>query len=270
MCADATDLASLETLLAGECAQTVFTDPPYNVAIGGHVTSNSRHAEFVMASGEMSDAAFAGFLHQVWTQISAALVPGGLAYFCMDWRHMRHTLESMDGTELELLNLIVWDKTAGGMGSFYRSRHELVFLVKKPGAPHLNRVQLGSNGRDRSNVWVYEGVNGFGSSKARTRDLHPTVKPLAMVIDALLDSTERGGVVLDLFSGSGTSLIAAQETRRRGRAMDLDPRYVDTGVIRWQDYTGQEAVLAETGETFTQVRARRINANKSLVALPAA
>lgn len=160
---------------------------------------------------------------------------------------------------MERLNLCIWDKTAGGMGSFYRSRHELVFLFRKPGAGHLNRVELGKHGRNRANVWTYEGVNGFGAKKAKAREMHPTVKPMALVRDALLDSTERGDVVLDLFSGSGTTLIAAEQSHRRGRATELDPRYVDVGVLRWQDYTGLEARLASTGRTFREVReARRL------------
>lgn len=259
-CGDATDPGVLTGVLGDDRVRTVFTDPPYNVRVSGHVTHNARHGEFVMASGEMSDEAFTAFLGQVWGNIAKALVPGGLAYLCMDWRHMGHTLSAMADKGLDLLNLIVWDKKIAGMGSFYRSRHELVFLVKKEGGPHTNRVKLGSNGRDRSNLWAYDGVNGFGAGKAKARDMHPTVKPMAMVRDALLDSSDRGEVVLDLFSGSGTTLIAAEVARRRGRAIELDPLYADTGVIRWQDFTGRQAVLAGSGETFAQVRARRAEA----------
>jgi DNA modification methylase len=257
ICADSTDPATLERLLQGDKVRTVFTDPPYNVPVAGHVTGSNRHGEFVMASGEMSDEDFTRFLGKVWSQINAALAPGGLAYLCMDWRHMRHTLEALDGANLELLNLIVWDKRVGGMGSFYRSQHELVFLAKKGGEAHLNRVELGKNGRNRTNVWAYDGMSGVGDGKAKARDLHPTVKPMAMVRDALLDCSAPGELVLDLFCGSGTILVAAEAVRRRARAVELDPDYVDTGVIRWQDYTGLEARLEETGETFVQVSARR-------------
>lgn len=257
LCADATDPASLKTLLGDEQARTVFTDAPYNVPVAGHVTSGGKHGEFVMASGEMSDAEFTDFLIKVAIQIEAALIPGGLAYFCMDWRHVRHTLDGAQAAKLQFLNLLVWDKTAGGMGSMYRSRHELIFLFKKTGGSHVNRVELGKNGRNRSNVWTYEGVNGFGAGKAKARELHPTVKPLALVRDAILDSTERGEVVLDLFNGSGTTLIATEQSGRRGRATELDPQYVDVGVIRWQDFTGREATLAATGQTFAQVQAER-------------
>lgn len=267
LCADATDPASLTTLLGDEQARTVFTDPPWNVRVAGHVTSGGKHGEFVMASGEMSDAEFTDFLIKVVIQIEAALIPGGLAYFCVDWRHVRHTLDGAEATKLQFLNLLVWNKTAGGMGSMYRSRHELIFLFKKPGGSHVNRVELGKNGRNRSNVWNYEGVNGFGAAKAKARELHPTVKPLALVRDAILDSTERGDVVVDLFNGSGTTLIAAEQSGRRGRATELDPQYVDVGIIRWEDFTGREATLAATGQTFAQVRAER--AALKVVAEPA-
>lgn len=256
-CGDATASASFEVLMAGERARVVITDPPYNVAIDGHVTGGGKHGEFVMASGEMTDEEFTAFLVQVLARITECLVDGGLCYFAMDWRHMAHTLKAAEANGLELLNLIVWDKTAGGMGSFYRSRHELFFLFRKPGAPHLNRVELGVHGRNRANVWTYEGVNGFGAGKAKAREMHPTVKPLPLIRDAILDSTARGDVVLDLFSGSGTTLIASEQSHRRGRATELDPRYVDVGVIRWQEFTGQEARLASTGQTFREVRAQR-------------
>ena len=163
LCADATDPASFEHLLAGEKVRVVFTDPPYNVAIAGHVTSGGKHGEFVMASGEMTDDEFTGFSTKVMLRARENLIDGGLLYYCMDHRHMEHTLDAASAAELERLNLIVWDKKAGGMGSFYRSRHELIFLFRKPGASHLNRVELGKHGRDRSNVWTYEGVNGFGA-----------------------------------------------------------------------------------------------------------
>lgn len=257
LCGDALDPANLKRLLGDEKVRTVFTDPPYNVPIGGHVTSSRRHGEFVAASGEMTDDQFTVFLAGVWAQVERALVDGGLAYLCMDWRHMRHVLEAADATALELRNLIVWDKTAGGMGSFYRSRHELIFLMRKAGAGHINMVELGKHGRDRANVWAYAGVNGFGADKAKARDMHPTVKPLDLVKDAILDSSRRGEIVLDLFNGSGTTLIAAERTHRQGRAFELDPRYVDVAIERWEAISGREAVLVETGETFRAARARR-------------
>lgn len=267
LCGDSTDQATVARLLAGEKARVAFEDFPYNVRVAGHVTSSKRFSEFAMASGEMSDEEFTTFLERAFARTVESLVPGGLIYGCMDFRHMRHILDGAERNGLELLNLIVWDKQTGGMGSFYRSRHELIFLFSVPGAPHLNRVQLGKHGRDRCNVWTYPGVNGFGAEKAREREMHPTVKPLAMVRDALLDSTKRGDAVLDLFSGSGTTLIAAEESGRRGYAMDLDPRYIDTAIQRWQDFCGGEAQLVGSGKTFREVRAERASAAAARVML---
>lgn len=256
-CGDSTDPASFATLLAGERARAVFTDSPYNVRITGHVTGGNKHQEFVMASGEMSDDEFTAFLAKSLQRISENVIAGGIAYFCMDWRHAGNVLDALKKTDLEYSNLVIWDKGVGGMGSWYRSQHELIFVLRKAGAKHLNRVELGRHGRDRSNVWSYPGVNGFGSDKARARELHPTVKNLALVRDAILDCTARGDLVLDLFSGSGTALVAAHDAGRRGAAIELDPRYVDTGVVRWQDFSGLEARLAATGQTFPEVREER-------------
>lgn len=257
ICGDALQSETLTVLLGDEAAAAVFTDPPFNVRVDGHVTKSGRHREFAMASGEMTDAEFTGFLGKVWAQIEQALVPGGLAYVCMDWRHMSHLLEGLVGRELEQLNLIVWDKVHGGMGSFYRSRHELIFLVKRQGGAHQNRVQLGKHGRDRANVWSYEGMSGTGDGKARLRELHPTVKPVAMVRDALLDSTRKNDIVLDLFNGSGTTLLAAEMAGRRGRGIEIDPGYCDVAIARWEAFTGREARLAESGKTFAETRSER-------------
>ncbi|WP_054110707.1 DNA methyltransferase [Brevundimonas sp. AAP58] len=263
LCGDATERASFARLLGGEKVRCVFTDVPYNVPIAGHVTSGGKHGEFVMASGEMTDDEFTGFSTQVMVRARENLIDGGLLYWCIDHRHIEHTLAAASAAELERLNLIVWDKKAGGMGSFYRSRHELIFLFRKPGASHVNRVELGKHGRDRSNVWTYEGVNGFGAGKAKAREMHPTVKPLALVRDAILDCTAKGDAVLDLFSGSGTTIIAAEQVGRRSFATELDPRYVDVGVTRWQEFTGREARLAATGQTFREVRSERASVSEA-------
>jgi DNA modification methylase len=250
---DANSPEALQRLLAGDQARAVFTDPPYNVAIEGHVTSAKGHGEFVQASGEMTDAEFTEFLTKTMQQIDRALVDGGLAYVCMDWRHMAHVLAAAEAAGLALLNLCVWDKGAAGMGSFYRSQHELVFVLKKGKAAHLNTVQLGKNGRNRSNVWGYEGVTGFGADKARERSLHPTVKPMALVKDALLDASHKGDLVLDLFGGSGTTLIAAERSGRRCRMMELDPKYADVIIRRWEAMSGREAVCEGLDLTFRSV-----------------
>ncbi|WP_298089766.1 DNA methyltransferase [uncultured Sphingomonas sp.] len=257
MCGDSTNKEAVAQLLGGEQVRTIFEDCPYNVNIRGHVSGSGKHQEFVMASGEMSDDEFTNFLTKVLARTAESLVPGGLAYVCMDFRHMRNVLDAADKHPLKLLNLIVWDKGQGGMGSFYRSRHELIFLFAREGGAHMNRVQLGKHGRDRCNVWSYRGMHGTGDEQKRARELHPTVKPLALVKDAILDSTNRGDLVLDLFSGSGTTILAAHDTGRRGAAMELDPVYADTTILRWQEHSGKEAVLAFSGKTFREVRAER-------------
>ena len=206
------------------------------------MTSSKGHGEFVQASGEMSDAEFTGLLTKVMQQCATAFVDGGLAYVCMDWRHMANVLAAAEAADLTLVNLCVWDKGAAGMGSFYRSQHELVFVLKKGGAAHQNNVQLGKSGRNRSNVWAYTGVGGFGADKAREREMHPTVKPLALVKDALLDVSKKGDLVLDLFGGSGTTLVAAERAGRRCRMVELDPKYADVIIRRWEAMSGKEAV----------------------------
>lgn len=270
LCADSTKAENLDVLLDGRNARAVFTDAPYNVRIAGHVTGAGKHGEFAMASGEMTDEQFTSFLASSLIQIERALVPGGVSYFCMDWRHAGHVLEAVKETTLQYMNLVVWDKTTGGMGSWYRSRHELIFVLVKPGDKHLNRVELGKHGRDRHNVWCYPGVNGFGSQKAKAREMHPTVKPLALVHDAILDSTAKRDLVLDLFSGSGTTIIAAHASGRVGAALELDPRYVDVGIRRWQEFAGKEARLAATGQTFREVMMERKQNTAAAASSPSA
>jgi DNA modification methylase len=250
---DATSRDVLNRLLAGDQVRVVHTDPPFNDQIEGHVTSSKRHGEFLQASGEMTDAEFTSFLTTVMGQCATALVDGGLAYVCMDWRHMTNVLAAAEAAGLTLINLCVWDKGVAGMGSFYRSQHELVFLLKKGKAAHENTVQLGKHGRNRSNVWAYAGVRGFGADKARERDMHPTVKPLALVKDALLDSSRKGDLVLDLFGGSGTTLVAAEKIGRRCRMVELDPKYADVIIRRWEAMSGQEAVHEALGLSFRAV-----------------
>jgi DNA modification methylase len=201
----------------------------------------------------MTDSQFTGLLSASLGQLERVMTPGAIGHICMDWRHMANMTSAIQTAGLELINLCVWDKTTPGMGSLYRSQHELVFVVKKPGAPHQNMVELGRNGRNRSNVWAYEGVIGAGVDKARERAMHPTVKPLALVKDAILDCTKKGDVVLDLFGGSGTTLIAAEKTGRRARLMELDPKYADVIIRRWQGFTGKAAVHHQSGRSFDDI-----------------
>lgn len=260
-CGSALDPAVYDGLLGTSRAAMVFTDPPYNVPIAGHVSGKGgiQHREFAMASGEMSQAAFTDFLGQALAGMKRASSSGSLMYVCMDWRHLRELSDAGDAQELELKNLAVWDKGCGGMGSLYRSQHELVFVFKAGNAPHTNNVQLGRFGRNRSNVWSYPGVNSFAreTGEGNLLALHPTVKPVALVADAMLDASERGDIVLDPFLGSGTTIIAAEKTGRVGVGIELDPRYVDTAVRRWQRLTGQQAVHAATGQPFDAIAQER-------------
>lgn len=261
LCGDARSIEDVQRLMDGERARTTFTDPPYNVRIAGHVQGRHgkvRHAEFAMASGEMSDAAFEAFLRDSLVRIRDVSRDGATAYVCMDWRHIG-VLDRV-GREVfsDLKNLVVWNKTSPGQGSFYRSQHELIFVFKVGEGAPINTFGLGATGRMRSNVWTYPGVNSFGAGRGEALAMHPTVKPLALVLDALRDSTLKGDIVLDLFGGSGTTLLAAEKIGRRARVMELEPRYVDVTIARWQAYTKAEAVLADDGRTFAEVRAERL------------
>jgi DNA modification methylase len=251
-CGDALEPVSYDTLLGGERCRMIFTDPPYNVPVNGHVRSGngSAHREFAMASGEMSDAAFRSFLSDVMARLLEQLVDGGVAMVCMDWRHIEELISTSKACGLAFINLCVWNKTNGGMGSLYRSKHELVAIFKKPGAAHINNVALGKHGRNRTNVWDYAGVNTFGAGREADLVDHPTVKPTALVADAIMDVSHRGDVVLDAFGGSGATLLAAEKTGRRARLIELDPLYVDVAIRRWQEMTGKQAIHAMTGETW--------------------
>lgn len=256
LCGSALEVESYARLLDGEAANMVFTDPPYNVAINGHVSGlgKVKHAEFQMASGEMSEPEFTYFLGVAHKMMARHTVDGGIIFTCMDWRHMRQLLDAVDEAKLKLLNLCVWAKTNGGMGSLYRSQHELVAVLKNGTAPHINNVELGKHGRYRTNVWSYPGANTF--RKGRDRDLadHPTVKPVAMIADAIKDCSDRGHTVLDPFGGSGSTLLAAERTGRVARLIELEPRYVDVTIRRWQALTGKQAIHLASGLPFDERR----------------
>ncbi len=255
ICGDATEAETYSRLLDGEQAQMVFTDPPYNVPINGHVSGlgEARHREFAMASGEMSEAEFAAFLQSVFVNLAEASVDGAIHFIAMDWRHMREVLDAGGSAYTELKNLCVWSKTNGGMGSLYRSQHELFFVYKAGTAPHINNVELGRHGRYRTNVWSYAGANAFSASRDDDLAMHPTVKPVALVMDAILDCSKRKGIVLDSFGGSGTTLVAAHKTGRQGCAIELDPLYCDVIVSRMAKVAKLDAVLVETGQSFKAV-----------------
>ena len=257
VCGDARLEADYAVLMGRDRAQIVFTDAPYNVPNSGHVTKRAGVREFEMARGEMSNVEFTEFLQTVSTNMMNHMDSGAVAYLCMDWRHMSEMLQAGGSVFGPLKNLIVWVKPNAGMGSFYRSQHELVFVFCAPGK-HVNNFGLGGGGRHRSNVWNYPGLASFGRDRDETLALHPTVKPVAMVKDALKDCSHRGDIVLDPFGGSGTTMIAAEATGRRARLIEIDPLYCDTIVERWQHYTGKTAYLAETNQTFDDLKARRL------------
>jgi DNA modification methylase len=255
ICGDARDPEVYHRLLGEDRAQMVITDPPYNVSVNGHICGLGKvqHAEFMMASGEMSEVEFEALLREVLTNLAAFSTDGSIHYVFMDWRHMRELLSAGLSVYDELKNLIVWNKTNGGMGSFYRSKHELAFAFKKGTGAHINNFELGQHGRYRTNVWDYPGISSMGPDRGKELAMHPTVKPVAMIADAIRDCSKRGGIVLDAFSGSGTTIMAAEQTGRRGYAIELDPLYVDVAVRRWQAETGKEAVLSKSGNSFDNV-----------------
>ena len=260
-CGSALEEGTYHTLMAQTQAAMVFTDPPYNVPIEGHASGLGHviHPNFVMGSGELSEAEFIAFLTQACRLLSQAAVDGALLYVCMDWRHLRELLAAGRAAALALKNLCVWDKETGGMGSFYRSQHELVLVFKSGTLSHQNHVQLGQYGRYRTNVWRYPGVHSFARAKdeGNLLALHPTVKPVALVADAMLDASRRGDVILDAFLGSGTTLIAAERTGRICYGLELDPGYVDTAIRRWQTWTGQQARHAISNRLFDDLDAEK-------------
>jgi DNA modification methylase len=258
LCGDTRHAADIDRLMDGARADIVFTDPPYNVAIDGNVCGLGlvKHREFAFASGEMSRSQFTIFLAETLGNIARVMRDGAIAYVCMDWRHMGELLEAGGQAFTELKNLVVWNKTNGGMGAFYRSKHELVFVFKQGTAEHTNSFGLGDTGRYRTNVWDYAGISSIGASRAEELAMHPTVKPVALIADALRDCSRRGEIVLDGFGGSGSTLIAAEKTGRLARLIEYDPLYCDTIIRRWQACTGKHATLAATGERFEDIADR--------------
>ncbi|MBX3598562.1 MAG: site-specific DNA-methyltransferase [Rhizobiaceae bacterium] len=249
VCGSSLEPDCISALMNGEKASMVFTDPPYNVPINGHVggAGKIKHREFAMAAGEMSKAQFTSFLAQAFKNMAAVSQDGSIHFICMDWRHMDEMGQASEDIYCELKNLIVWVKDNGGMGTFYRSRHELIFAYKFGNAPHINTFELGQHGRYRTNVWQYRGVNTLKSGRMEELELHPTVKPVQMIADAIKDVSARGSIVLDVFGGSGSTLIAAHKTGRRGYLVELDPVYCDRIIRRWEAYAADEAELVACG-----------------------
>ncbi|ASK89852.1 modification methylase RsrI [Sphingorhabdus sp. SMR4y] len=255
LCGDARNQEDVALLLDGSKANMVFTDPPYNVKIDGNVCGSGsvKHREFAFASGEMSAGSFITFLTETLGNMSANMDDGAIAFVCMDWRHMGELLAAGSAAFTELKNLVVWNKTNGGMGTFYRSKHELIFVFKQGTAEHINSFGLGETGRYRTNVWDYAGISSISADRGDELAMHPTVKPVALVADAIRDCSKRGQIILDCFGGSGSTLIAAEKTGRSARLIEFDPLYCDTILRRWEQLTGKHAKLDETGQTFEDV-----------------
>jgi DNA modification methylase len=257
---------SFATLMAGQQAEMSFLDPPYNVKIHGHVGGRGRikHREFACASGEMTNDQFTAFLEETLGLCARHSVDGAIHFVCMDWRHMSELLAAGAKCYSELKNLCVWAKSNVGQGSFYRSQHELIFVFKHGDGPHLNNFELGQHGRTRSNVWHYAGVNTFRAGRMDELTVHPTVKPVALVADAIKDCSRRGSIVLDAFAGSGTTIMAAEQVGRRAFCLELDPVYADVAMRRWQRFTRRDAVHEGTGETFDELQAARADEARAL------
>lgn len=260
LCGDARSLDDLSRLCDGQRIALLFTDPPYNVAIDGHVSGlgKTRHREFAVASGELSKEEFTQFLTDTLSLAAGFLKNGAIAYVCMDWRHLEELLVAGRRAFDEMKNLCVWNKTNGGMGTFYRSKHELVFVFKKGRAPHTNNFGLGDGGRYRTNVWDYAGISSMSVTREQDQAMHPTVKPVALVADAIRDCSKRGDLILDVFAGSGSTLIAAEHCGRHARVLELDPLYCDTIIKRFERSTGKLARLASTGRSFAETQQDRI------------
>jgi DNA modification methylase len=243
----------------GEVAHQVLTDPPYNVAIDGHVSGlgKSRHDEFAMASGEMTSPQFVEFLQSAIVSVQGHIKDGAILMLFMDWRHQAELLEAGMKTSLELKNICVWDKVNGGMGSLYRSQHEFILIFKHGTAPHTNNVELGKHGRYRTNIWRYPGASMFRRGRQQDLKAHPTVKPVALLVDAIMDCSKHGEIILDPFGGSGSTLLAAERAHRQARLIEIDAYFVDTAIRRWQAMTGKQAVEAKTGKTFDELVAGR-------------
>ncbi len=263
LCGDCTQPGSYEQLMGDRQAAMVFSDPPYNLSARqiGRVCS-AEHGDFAMAAGEMTPEAFTGFLDSVMEQLCRVTVPGSIHYLFMDWRHAREILDAGSKHYTELKNLCVWVKDRPGMGAFYRSQHELIFVFKNQDRPHQNNFDLGQHGRTRSNVWCYPSARSMRSDggdpdRDEVLNLHPTIKPVKLIEEAILDCSQRRQIMLDPFLGSGSTLIACEKTHRVCYGIELSPRYVDVAVQRWQAWTGQEVIHQSTGQTYARVAEQR-------------
>jgi DNA modification methylase len=254
VCGDVRSSADVDMLCGSFDCAMLHTDPPYNLKLAGLVGRGKRkHEEFAMASGEMSDAEFADFLRAFLEQAARHSKDGSLHFIFMDWRHIDTLLQVGRSVYQQFVNLVVWVKTNSGQGSFYRSQHELIVVFRAGTGAHLNNIELGRFGRNRSNVWQFAGVNSFGKGRLDLLAAHPTSKPVGLLIEAIKDCTKRGDYVLDLFGGSGSTLLACEKVGRRGLLLEIEPRFVDLTIRRWQDFTGKDAIHIGSGKTFDDI-----------------
>lgn len=264
-CGSALEHESYSRLMGDKSAQMIFTDPPYNVLIDGHARGKgkSKHENFIMASGEMSSKEFTQFLSSAMKCMHEFSHDGSIHYICMDWRHMDEMSKASQPIYGPLKQLIVWNKDNGGMGAYYRNKHELIFIYKKGKAPHINNFGLGEKGRYRTNVWDYPGVNTMKKGRKEELSMHPTVKPVSLVADAIRDCSHRKGIILDPFCGSGTTIMAAERTGRTAYCLELDPKYVDVAIHRFMRIHNKPVILAKNGKTYQEVVANRSSLKKS-------
>jgi DNA modification methylase len=261
-CGSATDLAFVLRVLNGQTAAACFVDPPYNIKVDGFISGKGRHRhrEFVQGAGELSDDKYFSLLRNSLSVLKACCSSAALIYVCIDWRHVMEMTVAGRSCGMPLYQIVTWVKSNAGMGGIYRNQSEFICVFRAGEDTPLDNVELGRRGRNRTNVWNYPGMSSFGKERDSLRGLHPTVKPVAMIADALRDVTKRGDVVLDSFSGSGSTLMAAEETGRICCSVELDPLYVDVAIRRWQNATGKDAVLLKTGEHFNALAQSRLAA----------
>lgn len=255
ICGSALEDETYTQLMNGKKARQVVSDLPYNVQIEGNVSGlgKNKHGEFVQASGEMSDAEFSEFLSQATELMVKHSLDGSVHHLFMDWRG----IALLVGAGLQhydaLINICVWAKSNGGMGSLYRSQHEMIAVFKSGKSRHINNVMLGKHGRNRTNVWNCPGVNAFGKNRDALLAMHPTVKPVTLITDAIKDCSKHKDIILDPFAGSGTVFLAAERCGRVAYGIELDPRYVDVALQRYKDVTGTEPVHEASGFTFSEL-----------------
>jgi DNA modification methylase len=258
-CSDARRRVDLDHLMGSACARMAFLDVPYNVRVAQvQGRGRTKHPEFAYASGEMSPSEYIAFLKEGLGNAVRVSIDGAVHYVCTDWRHFSELTAAGRAVYGGMLNLVVWAKTTPGQGSFYRSQHELIGVFRVGNTSHQNNIELGRFGRNRSNLWTYPGVNSFGASRMELLAAHPTVKPVALIADAMRDCTTKGDVVLDTFVGSGSTILAAEKVGRRGYGLECEPRYVDVSIRRWEAYTKSEAILDGDGRTFAEIQAERL------------